>query len=552
MESIALTPTWKVLQQHKLDLSRVHMRDLFLNDPKRCERFSARHDGFLLDFSKNRLTQATLLLLLQLAETAEVKLRSFEMFSGEKINITERRAVLHSALRNISQAPVFLDHHNVMQDISLVWRNMEKISQSIRQREFFGFSGKPINTIVNLGIGGSDLGPKMVTYALEHLAHDELACYFVSNIDATNLTRVLKKCNPETTLFIISSKSFTTVETLENAKFAREWLLKHTSKKALKKHFIAITEQTTKALEWGISPDYILPIWDWVGGRYSLWSAIGLPIAIMFGMSVFRELLSGAHAMDDHFKNAELAHNLPVLLALMGIWNHNFFHMPSYAILPYCEALRHFPEHLQQLEMESNGKGVDVLGRDILDYQTAPIVWGTTGTNGQHSFHQLLHQGTAKVFCDFILPIHPIDAIDQHHDLLASNCFAQSQALMQGTSLADIYEELLAKGMEPDAAATLSEHKMNFGNKPSNTLLFPKLTPYYLGALIALYEHKVFTQGVIWQVNSFDQWGVEQGKKLANHLMPAVKEGVSTKGLDGSTRYLIDYYVKSKKLSILN
>ncbi|MCD8525519.1 MAG: glucose-6-phosphate isomerase [Gammaproteobacteria bacterium] len=552
MESIALTPTWKVLQQHKLDLSRVHMRDLFLNDPQRFERFSAKHDGFLLDFSKNRLTQSTLLLLLQLAETAEVKLRSFEMFSGEKINITERRAALHSALRNMSQAPVFLDHHNIMQDITLVWRHIEKISQSIRRRECFGFSGQPINTIVNLGIGGSDLGPKMVTYALEHLAHDDLACYFVSNIDATHLTRVLKKCNPETTLFIISSKSFTTVETLENAKFAKEWLLKHTTNKALKKHFIAITEQTTKALQWGISPDYILPIWDWVGGRYSLWSAIGLPIAIMFGMSVFRELLSGAHAMDDHFKNAELAHNLPVLLALMGVWNHNFFHMPSYAVLPYCEALRYFPEHLQQVEMESNGKSVDVLGRDILDYQTAPVVWGAIGTNGQHSFHQLLHQGTAKVFCDFILPIHPIDVVDQHHDLLVSNCFAQSQALMQGTSLGNIYEELLAQGMEPDAAAALSEHKMNVGNKPSNTLLFPQLTPYYLGALIALYEHKVFTQGVIWQVNSFDQWGVEQGKILANHLMPAVKEGISLSGLDGSTRYLIDYYVKSKKLSILN
>lgn len=538
MESIALTPTWKVLQQHKLDLSRVHMRDLFLNDPKRFDRFSVKHDGFLLDFSKNRITQATLQLLLQLAETAEVKLRSFEMFAGDKINITEKRAVLHTAVRQVNQAPVFLDHHNLMEDIQQVWQQMRHISEKIRTQQWLGFSGKPINTIVNLGIGGSDLGPKMATYALEHLAPDHLRCHFVSNVDGTAIARVLKQCNPETTLFIISSKSFSTIETLSNAIAAKEWLLNHTDEKAVAKHFLAITAKSEKARAWGIERDNILPIWDWVGGRYSLWSAIGLPIAIMCGFEAFQELLAGAHAMDEHFKTAELAHNLPVLMGLMGVWNHNFLHMPSNAILPYCEALKFFPDHLQQVDMESNGKSVDMLGREIADYQTGPIIWGATGTNGQHSFHQLLHQGTAKVWCDFILPIEPIDAIGEHHALLTANCFAQSQALMQGKSLAEAYDELLNMGVEHDAAGFLAEHRMSAGNKPSNTLLFPKLTPYYLGGLIALYEHKIFTQGVIWQVNSFDQWGVELGKVLADQLLPAIK-GKDTEELDCSTAGLV-------------
>lgn len=538
MESIALTPTWKVLQQHKHEISRVHLRDLFLNDSKRFDRFSLQHEGFLLDFSKNRITQETLLLLLQLAETAEVKLRSFEMFSGDKINITEKRAVLHTALRHVNHAPLFLDQHNIQQDIEHVWNRMRDISEKIRQQKWLGFSGKPINTIVNLGIGGSDLGPKMVAYALEHLSAENLRCHFVSNIDGTALARTLKQCDPETTLFIISSKSFSTIETLSNAQAAKQWLLKHTDEKAIEKHFLAITAKPEKAQAWGILKENSLPLWDWVGGRYSLWSAIGLPVVIMCGMTVFQELLSGAHALDEHFKTAELAHNIPVLLALMGVWNHNFFHMPSHAILPYCEALKYFPEHLQQVDMESNGKSVDVLGREITEYQTGPIIWGATGTNGQHSFHQLLHQGTAKVWCDFILPIQPIDDIANHHALLTANCFAQSQALMQGKSLAEAYEELIEQGIEHDAAAILAEHRMSSGNRPSNTILFPKLTPYSLGGLIALYEHKIFAQGVIWQVNSFDQWGVELGKVLADELLPAV-QGKSTEGLDCSTAGLV-------------
>lgn len=538
MESIALTPTWKVLQQHKKEVSLVHMRDLFLNDPKRFDRFSLQHDGFFLDFSKNRITQETLLLLLQLAETAEVKLRSFEMFSGDKINITEKRAVLHTALRHVNHAPVFLDHHNLIEDIERVWRQMRDISEKIRQQKWLGFSGKPINTLVNLGIGGSDLGPKMVTYALEHLAKNDLKAHFVSNIDGTAIARTLKQCNPETTLFIISSKSFSTIETLSNATTAKAWLLKHADEKSIEKHFLAITAKSEKARAWGILAENISPLWDWVGGRYSLWSAIGLPIAIMCGMDVFQELLAGAHAMDEHFKTAELSKNIPVILALIGVWNHNFFHMPSNAILPYCEALKYFPDHLQQVDMESNGKSVDVFGREITDYQTGPILWGAAGTNGQHSFHQLLHQGTAKVWCDFILPIKPIDQIGDHHALLTANCFAQSQALMQGKSPVESYEELLNLGMAHNEAVVLAEHKMSTGNKPSNTLLFPQLTPYYLGGLIALYEHKIFTQGVIWQVNSFDQWGVELGKVLADELLPAVK-GANIQGLDCSTAGLV-------------
>ena len=538
MESIAHTPTWKVLQQHKLDISRVHLRDLFSNDQKRFDRFSLKHDGFLLDFSKNRITQETLLLLLQLAETAEVKLRSFEMFTGDKINITEKRAALHTALRQVNHAPVFLDHHNLMEDIESVWQKMRDISEKIRTQQWLGFSGKPINTIVNLGIGGSDLGPKMVAYALEHLAPNNLRAYFVSNVDGTAITRTLKHCDPETTLFIISSKSFSTIETLSNAIAAKKWLLKHTDEKAIAKHFIAVTAKSEKARAWGIPSENVLPLWDWVGGRYSLWSAIGIPVAILCGMDIFQELLSGAHAMDEHFKTAELAQNLPVMLALMGVWNHNFFHMPSNAILPYCEALKYFPDHLQQVDMESNGKSVDLLGREITDYQTGPIIWGAIGTNGQHSFHQLLHQGTAKVWCDFILPIKPIDDVDDHHALLTANCFAQSQALMQGKSLAESYEALLNLDVPQDEAAILAEHKMSSGNRPSNTLLFPQLTPYYLGSLIALYEHKIFTQGVIWQVNSFDQWGVELGKVLAEELLPALK-GQSVAGLDCSTAGLV-------------
>lgn len=544
MEPIAQSPTWKILEKHKLDITKVHTKDLFALDQERFKRFSIQQEGFLFDFSKNKITQESLLLLIQLAEQAEIKLRTYEMFSGDKINITEKRAVLHTALRNTSQAPIIVNNtENLMDEVTRVWRDMEIISHKINNQQWLGFSGKPISHIINIGIGGSDLGPKMVVHALENEIPKNLTYEFVSNIDGTSIARALRKSNPETTLFIVSSKSFNTIETLTNAEAAKNWLLEHTQANQLSKHFIAVTAKREKAKQWGLDDHSILDIWDWVGGRYSLWSAIGLPIAILCGMENFKQLLAGAHEMDEHFKTAKLTENLPVLLALTGIWNHNFLHMPTNAILPYCEALKFFPEHLQQVEMESNGKSIDLCSRHINDYQSSPIIWGTVGTNGQHSFHQLLHQGTAKIWCDFILPIKPLDPIGQQHDILTANCFAQSQALMQGKKLEQAYKELLDAGMEHDHAAILAPHKTTPGDRPSNTLLFPELTPFYLGKLMALYEHKIFTQGVIWQVNSFDQWGVEIGKNLADNLLPVIQNKAKN-NLDSSTQGLIDFAIK--------
>lgn len=545
MEPIAQSPTWKILEKHKLDIAKIHTKDLFALDQERFKRFSTEQEGFLLDFSKNKITQETLLLLLQLAEQAELKLRTYEMFAGDKINITEKRAVLHTALRNISQAPIIVNNtENLMDDVTRVWHEMEVVSDKIRKQQWLGFSGKPITHIVNIGIGGSDLGPKMVVHALENKIPENLTYEFVSNIDGTAIARALRKANPETTLFIVSSKSFSTIETLTNAEAAKSWLLEHTQIDQLSKHFIAVTAKRDKAKQWGLNDHSILDIWDWVGGRYSLWSAIGLPIAILCGMNSFKELLAGAHDMDEHFKTAKLTENLPVLLALTGVWNHNFLHMPSNVILPYCEALKYFSEHLQQVDMESNGKAVDLSSRRIKDYQTGPVIWGAVGTNGQHSFHQLLHQGTAKVWCDFILPIKPLDPMGEQHDILTANCFAQSQALMQGKNLEQAYEELLKSGMEHDQATILAPHKVTPGDRASNTLLFPELTPYYLGKLMALYEHKIFTQGVVWQINSFDQWGVEIGKKLADNLLPVIQKDSNTENsLDSSTQGLIDFAI---------
>ena len=531
MESVANTPAWKVLQKHKLEVSKIHMSDLFQHDEQRFERFSVQDAGFLLDYSKNRMTQETILLLLQLAEDSALKLRTGEMMAGEKINITEKRAVLHTALRNMD---------NASHDVKRIWRWMERVSDTIRKGKWLGFSGKPITHIVNLGIGGSDLGPKMVVYALNKEVHPHLTYDFVSNVDGTAITHVLKRSSPETTLFIVSSKSFTTTETLANADAAKKWLLAHTDEKSIQRHFIAVTANRDKAMTWGFHEENVLDIWDWVGGRYSLWSAIGLPIVVLCGMTVFESLLSGAHDMDQHFINTDFSGNIPVLLALTGIWNHNFFHIPANAVLPYCEALRYFPDHLQQVEMESNGKSMHLSGQEIIEYQTSPILFGSVGTDAQHSFFQLLHQGTSKAWCDFIMPIKPNEDIADHHEILMANCFAQSQALMQGKSAAEAYDDLLDAGVEHEEAAMLAQHKMSPGNRPSNTLLFPKLTPYSLGGLIALYEHKVFAQGVIWQINSFDQWGVELGKSLAEKLLPGVK-GQPLGAVDSSTAGLVRF-----------
>ena len=543
MESIAATPTWDLLAKHKLELSKVHMKDLFTHDDQRFEHFSAEHDGFLLDYSKNRISQETVSLLLQLVDQAQLEHFVDDMFCGEKINATEHRAVLHAALRDSSNSSLIIDHNNVIDEIKHVLAHMEQASEKLRKEQWLGFSGKPINTIVNLGIGGSDLGPHMVVHALENYADEKLTAHFVSNVDGTAITRVLKKCNPETTLFIVSSKSFTTTETLANAKAARAWLLQHTTEDKLSPHLVAVTSKVDAALAWGFSEENIFKIWDWVGGRYSVWSAIGLPISMMCGMDVFKDFLKGAHDMDKHFMNSDYKENLPVLLALTGVWNHNFFHMPSNAILPYCEALKFFPDYLQQLEMESNGKSVDIYSREITDFQTSPVLWGAVGTNGQHSFHQLLHQGTARVWCDFILPISAVNEVADQHKLLAANCFAQSQALMQGKTQQQAMQELIDSGMDHDHASILAPHKMIPGNRPSNTLLMDELTPHRLGSLIALYEHKVFTQSVIWQINAFDQWGVELGKKLATNLMPSLN-GQEGGGQDCSTQGLVKAFNK--------
>lgn len=532
MESVVNTTTWKALQKHKLDVAKIHMSDLFAYDSRRFERFSAQDAGFLLDYSKNRMTQETILLLLRLTEESGLRDRMSDMVSGKKINITEHRAVLHTELRNMNKAP---------DEVKNTWRWMERISDTIRKGRWLGFSGKSINHIVNIGIGGSDLGPKMVVHALKKHLHPGLTYDFVSTIDASAMSEVLSRCSPERTLFIVSSKSFTTTETLANAKVAKNWLLANAeSIEALSYHFIAVTANREKAIAWGFQEENVLSMWDWVGGRYSLWSSIGFPIVVLCGMTVFEELLTGAYEMDQHFLNTDFSSNLPVLLALTGIWNHNFFHLPANVVLPYCEALRYFPDHLQQLEMESNGKSMDLSGQEILEYQTAPIIFGGLGTDSQHSFFQLLHQGTSKSWCDFIIPIKPLDELADHHAVLMANCFAQSQALMQGKSATQICDELIESGMSDDEAVFLAQHKMSAGNRPSNTILFPRVSPYFLGGLIALYEHKVFTQGVIWQINSFDQWGVELGKSLAAQLLPAIK-GEVVLPVDSSTAGLMRF-----------
>jgi glucose-6-phosphate isomerase len=544
--SVSERPIWKTLEKHKLEISKLHLRELFELDAERFSRFSCGADGFFLDYSKNRVTHETMELLLQMAHESGLGEKIDDLFSGKKINTTEDRAVLHTALRNKNQETLLVDGKNIMPEIQATLARMQTISDSIRNQQWLGFSNKPITDIVNLGIGGSDLGPKMVTNALRNYHHDSLRCHFVSNVDSDAIHNTLKQCSPETTLFIIASKTFTTTETLSNAIAAKHWLLKHTNEKEFSKHFIAATSNNEKAIAWGITEDNLLPLWDWVGGRYSLWSAIGLPIAIMIGMEQFNEMLNGAHSIDEHFRTAHFKENVPVILALMGIWNHNFFHYPSNALLPYCDALALFPDHLQQVDMESNGKSIDLTGRKITEHQTGPIIWGKAGTDGQHSFHQLLHQGTAKVYCDFIAPIKSPNPITNQHDILLANCFAQSQALMCGKNSDEAEEELIAQGMEQHAAKLLAPHKIIAGNKPSCTLLFPELSPYYLGGLIALYEHKIFTQGVIWNVNSFDQWGVELGKQLANKILPSFSGSENSMLHDGSTQGLIDYYQKSK------
>jgi glucose-6-phosphate isomerase len=524
------------LRAHREALRGVHMRELFAADAQRAERFSMRVGELLVDFSKNRITDETVALLVRLAEAADVAGWRERMFRGEKINHTENRAVLHVALRNRSNTPIRVDGEDVMPQVNAVLARIERFADAVRSGAWLGFTGRPITDVVNIGIGGSDLGPKMVTEALRAYRHPRLRAHFMSNVDGAHVQEILEALDPETTLFIVASKTFTTQETLTNAHTARRWFLGRAQNEAhIARHFVAVSTNREAVTRFGIDPEQMFEFWDWVGGRYSLWSAIGLPIVLAAGFERFVELLEGAHAMDLHFRDAPLAENLPVLLALIGVWYNNFWGAGSHAILPYDHDLRSLPAYLQQADMESNGKSVDREGC-VVDYPTGPVIWGATGINGQHAFYQLLHQGTRLVPADFIVTCAAPTALQPHHDILVANFLAQTEALMRGRT-------------REETAATTSEflaHKVFEGNRPSNAILLDGLTPRALGALIALYEHKIFVQGVIWNLNSFDQWGVELGKVLAGRILPELSSDAPP-GHDASTNALIARYRACRK-----
>lgn len=503
----------------------------------------------VLDFSKNRIDDRAIQLLIQLVEEINLKDKIEAMFVGEKINMTEHRAVLHTALRNRFSVPVYADGENVMLKIKVVLEKMRIFSEKVRRGEWKGQTGKAITDIVNIGIGGSDLGPKMVCEALKFYAPAHLKAHFVSNVDGTQIVETLKNLNPETTLFIVASKTFTTIETLTNAETAKNWLLKklNVGEEAVAKHFVAVSTAAEKVKKFGIDPHNMFEFWDWVGGRYSVWSAIGLSIALYLGMDHFEAFLQGAHDMDLHFRNSDFHQNMPVILALLGVWYRNFYHAKTHAVIAYDDYLKYFVSYLQQMDMESNGKSVTIDGEKITEYETGPVIWGGVGTDVQHSFHQLLHQGTDMIPVDFIVPLSSLNPIGEHHALLFSNCLAQSKALAEGKTCDEIKKELLNSGMSEKEADLLAHHKTMPGNHPSNTIVFKQLTPKILGALIALYEHKVFVQGNIWNINSFDQWGVELGKALAKLIGPDLKPESDLSKYDLSTKYLIDLYRKENK-----
>jgi len=534
-------PAWHALVEHQRLLEKMHMRELFNEDPERGEKFSLRFDNLLLDYSKNRIIDETLDLLISLARETGVEQLRDRMFAGEAINLTEQRAVLHTALRNRSNDAVLVDGSDVMPAVKAVLAQVRKFSHAVRDGDWLGYNGKRIKDVVNIGIGGSDLGPLMVCEALKFYRHAELRLHFVSNVDGTQISETLKQLRPETTLFIIASKTFTTQETLTNAHTARDWFMQQVgNESAIDSHFVAVSTNSEQVAAFGIDTANMFELWDWVGGRYSLWSAIGLPIALAIGMDRFEQLLNGAHQMDQHFSNAPLEENMPVLLALIGIWYHNFFGAESYAVEPYDQYMHRFPAYLQQLDMESNGKSVSRDGGPIDDYTTGPVLWGEPGTNGQHAFFQLLHQGTRLVPTDFLVPIQSHNPIGNHHTLLLANCFAQSEALMRGKTEAEARAELTAQGTADSELERLLPHKIFSGNRPSNTLLFQQLDPHMLGMLIALYEHKVFVQGIIWNINSFDQWGVELGKQLASTIAEELQDDVDSRSHDSSTNTLIN------------
>jgi glucose-6-phosphate isomerase len=544
MTALVDTPAWRALKEHHLGASKLHMRDLFAADPKRFERYSLQVGDLFIDYSKHRVEAETLRLLFALAEQQRLGAAIEAMFGGQKINVTENRAVLHVALRNRSNRPIVVDGKDVMPEVNAVLAKMRAFTERLRSGAWTGHTGETITDVVNIGIGGSDLGPVMATEALRPYWKEDLRAHFVSNVDGTHLAEVLKRVRPERTLFIVASKTFTTQETLVNARSARAWLTEKlgAADAAVAKHFVAVSTNAKEVSAFGIDTKNMFEFWDWVGGRYSMWSAIGLPIACVIGMDHFEAMLSGAHTIDEHFRSAPFEKNAPVILGLLGVWYVDFFGAETHAILPYDQYLHRFPAYFQQGDMESNGKRVTKDGQTIDAYMTGPIVWGEPGTNGQHAFYQLIHQGTRLVPCDFLAPARSHNPIGNHHAILLANFFAQTEALMKGKTEEEVRAELAGKPREE--VDKLLPHKIFPGNRPTTSILFPKLTPNVLGQLVALYEHKIFVQGTIWNINSFDQWGVELGKQLASRILPELEGDGPVTTHDASTNGLINLYKK--------
>ncbi len=538
---------FKQLEEHAQTIHSTKITELFAADSSRFDKFSRTSDDLLFDFSKIKLTEETLALLLELARTANVEAKRDAMFAGEHINTTEDRAVLHTALRNQSDQPVFVDGKDVMPDVNEVLVNMGDFAEGIRSGEITGHSGKAITDVVNIGIGGSDLGPVMTTLALAPY-HDGPNLHYVSNVDGAHVADTLAKLNPATTLFIIASKTFTTIETMTNAATARSWIAKHCGEEAVGAHFAAVSTALDKVAAFGISQERVFGFWDWVGGRYSIWSAIGLPLMIAIGPDAFSDFLGGAHAMDTHFRTAPLEGNIPVLMGLIGVWHRNVLGYDTRAVLPYDQRLSRFPAYLQQLDMESNGKSVTKDGTPV-ETQTGPVVWGEPGTNGQHAFYQLIHQGTSVIPCEFLVAANNHEAdLQNHHSLLLANCLAQSEALLLGRSLEEVTAKFRSDGKSEEEIAKLAPQKVFPGNRPSTTLIYSQLDPFTLGRLIASYEHRVFVEGAIWNINSYDQWGVELGKELATQLLPMVEGSQSAANKDSSTQGLLKFLKKARSL----
>lgn len=540
--SLQSLEVWKKLQHHFSSIQQHHMLDWFKQDSQRFDRFNITAAGLTLDYSKNRIVEETMGLLTELAHERKLPDQIKALFDGELVNCSEERPALHTALRNFSDRPVMVDGIDVMPEIRDTMSRMEEFCWKIRRKHWRGYSNKPFTDVVSIGIGGSFLGPKLASSALKPYNDNQINVHYLANIDGSHITEILKHLNPESTLFIVQSKSFSTQETLKNATACRQWFLDNGGIEAdLPKHFSAVSANVKKAMDFGIAKENIFPMWDWVGGRYSLWSAIGLPLALAIGIDNFREMLRGAHDMDEHFRTAPMEKNMPVIMALLGVWYVNFFGINSQAILPYDHYLRGLPAHLQQLDMESNGKSICKDGHSI-DYHTGPIIWGGVGSNGQHAYHQLLHQGTHFSPSDFIVPMRSHNPIDNFHAMLVSNALSQSQALLTGKTEEKAIEECLNAGMSESEAIALAAQKIIPGNRPSNTLYFPKSTPHSVGALIALYEHKVAAQGMIWGINSFDQWGVELGKDMGNNVLAALEGNEENTAFDNSTSGLVQAY----------